>query len=160
MYDELVSIVEPTAAFSLVQSCNLIEFTDETTFASGTLIAWDWDFGDGTGTSTLQNPTYTYPTEGDFTVTLTVTHESGCQDVTTQLVSYYEPVVAFSITPNCENFTFTDLSTTTTGTITEWLWDFGDGIGSSILQNPSYTYSTPGEFTVSLTVTNSIGCQV
>ena len=159
-YIELVSIVEPTAAFSFIQTCGLFEFTDETTMSSGIITDWAWDFGDGTGSSTQQDPNYTYPNEGDYTVTLTVIHETGCQDIATQMVSYYEPEVAFSISPNCETFTFTDLSTITSGTITNWSWDFGDGTGTSILQNPSYTYSTPGEYTVSLNVTTAIGCQV
>jgi uncharacterized protein (TIGR02145 family) len=37
-----------------------------------------------------------------------------------------------------------------------WLWDFGDG-NSSVVENPSHTYSEVGIYTVSLTVTNSFG---
>ncbi len=37
-----------------------------------------------------------------------------------------------------------------------WEWDFGDG-GSSDEQNPSYTYTTPGNYSVSLTITDDIG---
>ena len=48
---------------------------------------------------------------------------------------------------------FTDLST---GSISSWSWDFGDG-GSSILPNPSYEYATGGTYTVSLTVTGPGG---
>ena len=49
---------------------------------------------------------------------------------------------------------FTD---TSTGTITGWSWDFGDGIGSSTEQNPLYTYATAGPWTVVLTVTGPGG---
>lgn len=48
---------------------------------------------------------------------------------------------------------FTDQST---GTPTEWLWDFGDG-GTSTDQSPSYTYISAGTYDVSLTVTNEAG---
>ena len=48
---------------------------------------------------------------------------------------------------------FTDLST---GSPTSWSWNFGDG-GTSTLQNPSHTYSAAGQYTVSLTATNSAG---
>jgi PKD repeat protein len=48
---------------------------------------------------------------------------------------------------------FTDQST---GGITSWQWDFGDG-SSSNEQNPSHTYTDPGTYTVSLTVTDSEG---
>jgi len=45
---------------------------------------------------------------------------------------------------------FTD---TSTGNPTAWHWDFGDG-SSSVLQNPVYTYNTPGTYTITLNVTN------
>jgi PKD repeat protein len=43
---------------------------------------------------------------------------------------------------------FTDLSTPVPN---NWSWNFGDG-GTSLLQNPVYTYTTPGSYIVSLTV--------
>jgi PKD repeat protein len=39
---------------------------------------------------------------------------------------------------------------------TSWLWNFGDG-NTSTVQNPSHTYTTTGQFTVSLTATNAFG---
>ena len=36
---------------------------------------------------------------------------------------------------------------------TSWLWEFGDG-GTSSLQHPEHTYTSPGVYTVRLTVTN------
>ncbi|HLC15366.1 MAG TPA: PKD domain-containing protein, partial [Thermodesulfovibrionia bacterium] len=43
---------------------------------------------------------------------------------------------------------FTD-SSTSSGTITSWSWNFGDG-GTSTEQNPTYEYSSAGTYTVSL----------
>jgi PKD repeat protein len=51
---------------------------------------------------------------------------------------------------------FTDLSS---GDPTEWSWTFGDG-GVSTLQNPEYTYTTPGTYTVTLTVIGPGGSDV
>jgi len=39
----------------------------------------------------------------------------------------------------------------------EYLWDFGDGIGTSTETDPSYVYATSGSFTVTLVATNSLG---
>jgi len=36
-----------------------------------------------------------------------------------------------------------------------YAWDFGDGVGSSIEQNPIYTYTASGDFTATCTVTDS-----
>ena len=48
---------------------------------------------------------------------------------------------------------FTDEST---GTITSWDWDFGDGTTSTI-QNPSHTYTNEGKYSVTLTVSGPHG---
>jgi PKD repeat protein len=44
---------------------------------------------------------------------------------------------------------FTDKST---GNITSWAWDFGDG-GKSTVQNPAHTYTRNGNYTITLTIT-------
>ena len=51
------------------------------------------------------------------------------------------------------NVAFTD---TSSGSPTSWSWTFGDG-GSSGTQNPSHTYNTANQYTVSLTATNAQG---
>lgn len=67
------------------------------------------------------------------------------------------PVAAFiaSLTsgvPGVE-VAFTDQST---GEITAWAWEFGDG-GTSTSQNPTHTYAAEGDYTVSLMVTGPGG---
>jgi PKD repeat protein len=51
---------------------------------------------------------------------------------------------------------FTDLST---GPITSWNWDFGDG-GSSTLQNPSHTYNSVGIYSLVLRATGPGGLDI
>lgn len=51
---------------------------------------------------------------------------------------------------------FTDASVATSPPITAWSWDFGDS-GLSNQQHPLHTYTTPGSYTVSLTVTTTEG---
>jgi PKD repeat protein len=48
---------------------------------------------------------------------------------------------------------FTD---TSTGGPTSWSWDFGDGSGSA-MPSPAHTFTAPGAYPVSLTVTNDQG---
>ncbi len=49
---------------------------------------------------------------------------------------------------------FTD---TSTGTVTSWAWDFGDGTPASTARNPAHTYTTARTYTVTLTASNSAG---
>jgi len=50
-----------------------VAFTDTST---GSVTGWSWDFGDS-GTSTAENPTHIYSSQGQYTVSLTVTGPSG-----------------------------------------------------------------------------------
>jgi len=135
-----------------------VNFTDKST---GTITSWWWEFGDG-GTSAEQNPSYTYQNSGDYTVSLTVTGPSGSDtEIKTDYVSISDvPVADFSgsTTAGCQPLIvdFTDLST---GNPASWNWDFGDG-GTSIEQNPIYTYNDPGVYTITLTAANTCGSDV
>jgi len=137
-----------------------VSFTD---LSSGPVTSWLWDFGDGSGSSTAQNPSYQYNSPGTYTVTLTVTSATCSDDevktgyITVQTV----PVANFEGSPLSGDapltVSFTDLST---GNPDTWSWDFGDGVGTSTAQNPDYTYSTPGIYTVTLTASNGCGSDV
>lgn len=71
--------------------------------------------------------------------------------------AYPPPVAGFTGSPTTGvaplTVNFTDAST---GAVTGWFWDFGDG-GSSALSNPSHTYANPGTYTVSLTASGPGG---
>ncbi len=71
------------------------------------------------------------------------------------------PLADFSGSPTSGDYPlqvqFTDLSTNSP---TSWSWDFGDGVGTSTAQNPSYTYQSAGTYTVSLTATNAYGSDI
>jgi gliding motility-associated-like protein len=137
----------------------IVQFHDSST---GNPISWQWDLGGSV--SALQNPSATYFNPGTFTIKLIVTNAAGIKDtlVKQQYIKVFaQPTVNFIATPRTGCFPlpvcFTDNSTAGAGSITNWLWDFGDGT-SSILQNPCHTYTSSGNYNVSLKVTNSNGC--
>ncbi|HZD54818.1 MAG TPA: PKD domain-containing protein, partial [Candidatus Aquicultoraceae bacterium] len=130
-----------------------VAFTDTST---GTPTSWSWDFGDNS-TSTLQNPSHEYTVPGTYDVTLTADGPGGLDSITKVgyiTVTIPAPVAQFSGTPLSGNASldvqFTDNST---GVISTWSWDFGDGSALDPNQNPSHTYTAEGFYTVSLTVT-------
>jgi gliding motility-associated-like protein len=158
-----IAKAQPTANFSAspVAGCAplAVSFTDQST---GSPTSWAWDLGNGT-TSTQQNPTTTYFTSGLFTITLTVTNGSGSNTLTrTQYIRVDDkPVVDFGASSRTGCFplrvTFNDLSAGGSANITSWEWDFGDGVLSTA-QNPFHIYTTAGNYTVTLKVTNGGGC--
>ncbi|OQB64749.1 MAG: PKD domain protein [Bacteroidetes bacterium ADurb.Bin141] len=156
----------PTADFtaSPLTICegSSVQFVD---MSSDSPTSWSWTFPGGTpGTSTAQNPLITYSTGGVYNVTLTATNAYGNNTITknnyiTVNVCPPAPVAAFSATPTtlCAGGTvaFTDLSTNSP---TSWSWTFTGGTPlSSVAQNPTITYNTPGTYAVTLTATNSGG---
>ncbi|MBL4734070.1 MAG: PKD domain-containing protein, partial [Flavobacteriales bacterium] len=65
------------------------------------------------------------------------------------------PVADFTFNVSADPLVaFTDISTSSP---TSWAWDFGDGVGTSAVQNPSYTYTANGTYNVCLTTTNGVG---
>ena len=156
----------PVADFSQSASAGYtpltVRFTDT---SDNSPTSWSWSFGDG-NTSTDENPTYTYTTAGAYTVSLTATNAGGSN--TTTVDSDITVVAGTNVIP-VAFFTESDITGTAPLTVqftdesenspTSWNWNFGDG-GSSTLQNPEYTFTTPGNFAISLTVGNSAGTNV
>src|SRR6266568_3947548 len=131
----------------------MVQFTDQST---GTITARDWNFGDGSAHSSVQNPSHTYNSVADFTVTLTITGSGGAtssKSVVIHVTAPPPPSANFTANPTSGQapltVQFTDQST---GTVTAWDWNFGDGSAHSSIQNPSHTYTSAGDFTVTLTV--------
>ena len=154
----------PTANFNAsAPDCinQTITFSDISLPNAGNLVKWTWNFGDG-GTSSQQNPQHTYVATGSYNVTLQVESSKGCVSTvfTKQVTISPKPVANFGIPESClldPYSQFTDSSTVSTGTITQWLWNFGDG-GTSIQKNPQHTYTAVGPYNVTLTATSNNGC--
>jgi len=136
------------------------DFSNSSTIVAPYVITdYLWDFGDG-NTSTATNPSYTYGADGTYDVTLTATSDSGCVMLTTQQVIVNPfPIVAFTVPDVCayDVSSFTNTTTLTSGTITNWEWDFGDG-NTSAAQNPTNQYGAYGSYSPSLIATTDIGC--
>ena len=129
------------------------------------VVSWDWDFGDG-GSSTMMDPIHVYMNANTYDVSLTIVDTMGASNTLIKQITVTPlPNSAFSVeTPTCENnpVQFHDHSSTPTGYITQWHWDFGDGTTQTVLfpndPDVSYTYATTGNYIVTLTVTNSDSC--
>ena len=120
-----------------------------------------WNFGDGV-TSTLPSPTHTYASAGAYTVTLTVTGLGGTDaHSVTNAVTVYAPVhAAFTATPTSGTPPLSVIFTnTSTGDFTTSLWNFGDGV-TSTLASPTHVYAAVGTYTVTLTISGQGGTDV
>ncbi len=138
-------------------------------------VQWTWDMGDSSGIYSSQSFDHTYTnisniTSVYFSVTLTVTSDSGC--VTTQtknnyITVYPNPQALFSVDPSVTDITnpnTTIVNQSTGGSI--YSWNFGDnsaplttGTDTSFNPNPLvHTYTDTGSYAITLTITNQYGC--
>jgi hypothetical protein len=123
-----------------------------------TIQSYAWDFGNGQ-LSSLQSEAAIYDAEGNYSVTLTLTTEDGCVYTIEDIVPIFpRPVAAFSSSWDelTNVVSFTNESTISSGSINLYTWDFGGS--TSNLQNPDYTFPTPGYYDVTLTATSDLGC--
>ncbi len=152
-------------AYSLVTCAGQpVQFTDLSMTNYGYIQSWHWNFGDPTSginnTSALLNPSHTFSASGTYSISLTVTGNTGCANtIIKTIVINILPVANFAYSGTCEGdlIQFTDLSIANAAAIVSYTWDFGDG-GTSSLSSPMHIYANYGIYNVTLTVVNSNGC--
>lgn len=117
-----------------------------------------------TGAGTLPSAPeieYTFSEPGEYTVYLFVEDSVGCSSYfTTDIEVFPLPEVSFTADPTvaCSLPLTTSFTNTTTGVgPLSFSWNFGDGSSSSAI-NPTHNYTSIGEYSVSLTATDAIGC--
>jgi len=116
-----------------------------------------WSFGDGT-TSSQISPVKTFLTGGVYQVKL-INNYGNCKDSITKTVTVItSPSVDFSVDDSTScNVPFAVQFTDKSPGSSTWFWDFGDG-NTSTQQNPAHTYTTPGSYDVTLSITLPGGC--
>lgn len=173
---EQVEVIVPSsnyvvsANFASSNSClnTVTTFTDLSTATNDVITGWSWNFGEpssgSSNSSSQQNPSHTYSSAGTFTTTLVVTTQMGCSDTIILAVTVNPlPALSFTWTAGCDGVTtFTNSSTISGATISNWSWNFGDPnsgpLNISNLQDPTHIYGLSGSYQVLLTATSSDGC--
>ena len=132
----------------------------------GNIQSYEWNFGDGSDNSLNSDPAHTYYAPGNYTATLTVVDNDGLSDSDTVSITVENkaPIamasadVTSGTAPLTVNFDSTGSNDPDApyGMITDYSWDFGDGVSSNIA-NPSHAYNDAGIFTATLTVTDDFG---
>jgi len=157
----------PVASFTesaeIVYTSEVIDFNATDSYdPDGYIVEYFWDFGDGTNATGL-TISHSYKDNGTYIVILTVTDDDDAYNSTTATKTALNspPVAAFSesaettytsqpITFNASNSYDPD------GYIASYFWDFGDGTNATGIV-AEHAYSTSGNFTVMLNVTDNEG---
>ena len=131
----------------------------------GGTLAYAWSFGDGS-TGSGATPSHTYTSTGTYTVTLTVTDdENGIGSDTVTITVQAAPsddvvvdagediTIPFVAGGNTISFDGSGSYAPAGRTIDAYAWNFGDETSDTGVQ-ATHTYTTPGAYTVKLTVTD------
>ena len=149
----------------VILSCgsNTVNFINES-IQEQNIDVFEWEFETGPSTVETFNqwePTIEFDGLGTYNGTLILNPGTQCGDTAFIEVNIYPDIDAdFSfVYDTCVSapVDFTDLSTTGSGTMTNWDWNFGDD-STSIETNPSHLYMVPGDLPVTLIVTDINGC--
>ncbi|MBN4076225.1 PKD domain-containing protein [Gemmatimonas aurantiaca] len=133
-----------------------VRFLDK---SDGPRDVWLWNFGDG-DTSSDTNPTHIYDSAGTYTVKLEITDtETGGFDFEVKnrfiIVGTSASGFTFDTGQLCTKDTVTFIPTL--GGATSWSWDFGDGSVASTDTFPRYSYSAPGVYQVTFSISGDCG---
>jgi gliding motility-associated-like protein len=168
---ELTVFENPTAAFAFINNGCLtdeVKFTDKTNTADRKITNMYWDFVENEDFT--KDPGHTFPAPGSYKVRHAVVTDVGClSDTIEQLVNLTDvPAANFSTTgPYCigKEILFSNTSTLSGGygSITKWIWNFGDGkpdvVTDKGLVAQKNTYNRTGSFDITLSVESSTGCK-
>jgi PKD repeat protein len=163
-----VSDEPPAAAFSIgvasPEAGQSVSFDGSSSSDSdGSITSYAWSFGDG-HTGSGRTPSHTYASPGTYSVTLTVTDSSSQRTTVSQQLTVlagptaqFSPAGAQTLEGSGIGFDATASSGGASGAaIAGYAWSFGDG-ATAIGTTASHAYTSPGTYTVKLTVTDTTG---
>ncbi len=150
-----------TASFTIDHSTGCAPLVVSFTNTSVGATSYSWDLGNGTITG-LPNPSTSYASPGTYFVTLKAYSGGDSSVIVHSITVNPRPIATISGGPAsiCPGtaINFTSMVTPGASGPVSYEWYFGDG-ATDVVANPSHTYNLPyGTKNVTLTVTNSLGC--
>ncbi|WP_374210647.1 beta strand repeat-containing protein [Dermatobacter hominis] len=150
-----------------------VSFSGASSTDNGTITSYAWTFGDpasgASNTASGVTATHTFASAGSYTVQLTVTDNGGATSTTSTVILVSVPnappvAVATDSAPTSGTAPLqvqfsSNGSNDPDGSIVAYSWDFGDGLGTSTDDSPTYLYSTPGDYTATLSVLDDDGAE-
>ncbi|MBI3503136.1 MAG: gliding motility-associated C-terminal domain-containing protein [Bacteroidetes bacterium] len=142
-------------AFSTSGNCSSLSFTDNTASnPAWTIASWNWSFpGGNPSSSTLQNPGPIIFPAGTYTITLTVTTNTGCTGTVQQVITFgTPPTISVTSFSSCSSANNGSASAIVSGGSSPYTYNWSPAAGS----NSSVSGLAGGTYTV--LVTDANGC--
>lgn len=152
----------PIQVLSAAPTCshNYITFSYDSLYSGKQITEYSWDFGN-MDFSSLQTDSTIFTQSGNFTILLDMVTSDGCTYTTSLPIDITEgPLASFTYTQGSTQteVVFTNTTTFSGGSITDFNWNFGDG-QTSAEENPVVTFPGADTYPVTFTVVADNGCQ-
>lgn len=141
----------PTADFTAPNTCryDTAYFANSSSDLINQALTYEWDFGDGSPLSTVQNPTHAYGTSGNYTVTLEVTNQDGCDNTKSLNITIYD-LPSVDAGANIDACPYTNVIMAGSGAVS-YAWSNG------VQNNTPFIPATDGYYFVQ--GTDALGCK-
>ena len=158
---EVHPLPEPSFVAEDVCFGNAASFENTSSIPNGSITGSLWEFGNGESSNLFSPPALNYLSPGEFSVSLNLTSNEGCNAELTQNINILaSPEVDFLLEDACldELFNFTNTTEVQGGTSVEWEWMI-DGETVSLTENLSnYQFGGSGLYEITLSVGSNEGC--
>lgn len=155
--DDRPPVAVPKADRTAAETGAPITFSSDSYDVDGKVLVYNWSILPGGVTSAKATFTASFPKPGNFTVRLVVTDDDGnlASNAITITIADRPPKAALSgprtVQAGAVAHFSANGSSDPEGDALTYSWDFGDGARSSE-RNPAHVYTTPNNYTVTLTV--------
>jgi gliding motility-associated-like protein len=162
LQEKIALEAKPVALFNNDPACagKPVQLHDASTITAGNITDWKWIFDDGSSAMDA-NPVKTFMDAGDYPVKMVAKSATGCiSDTLYKTITVNDiPKAGFSVTDTCfaQHALFHGDASVNNGSIQQWWWQI-DGNEITNLQDPSWIFSQPGEYTVKLIATANTAC--
>ena len=161
-YKNIQILAAPRANYTQIDTCEnaMVKFESFSFPGSGMLKSETWIYGDGSANGSGKKTSHYYGAMGVPTVHLIVYNSNGCKDTQSKDIFIATKQYAYmNFANDCQYspISFTNGSTAGGGSISKYLWDFGNN-RKSYNKDEIVAYATYGNFPVQMVVYNSFGC--
>jgi gliding motility-associated-like protein len=157
----------PVASFdysSALCQQDTVVFTGTSVPGIFNISGYNWLFDDATTVNTV-NASKRFLTAGPHDVRYRIIADNGCIDDTIRTINILpQPIAKFGVNASIcrkDSVYITDTSSVSSGSISSWHWNFGDG--NTVIKNNGnpfyYSYANAGTYQVSLIVFSNNGCK-
>jgi gliding motility-associated-like protein len=164
-YSDVIVHPNPNPLFLSNDVClyDTTVFVNASFIVSGVISQYFWNFGLPNLLNNSFDSSLVYPTHGQYLVTLSAISDMGCIDSISRIVNVWpKPIPDFNsnILSGCYPVspTFTNTSTIEGGSISDFIWEFGNGVLTSET-NPTFSYpNVAGTYSITLIAISNMGC--